>query len=196
MTMATDDFNDIIIFIFICRLGLMFKMFNATFNNISIILWRSVLLVEENGVPGENHRSVVSHWQTLSHNVVLSTARLSEVRTHNISFGYGCSMPLSTIFQLHPGHQFNKWRIPKIPGENHGQPSIKYASLTVAIRFTILVMIGTDCIGRCEFNCHTITAMSLSTTIRWQPWHSLSYIQIIYYKLHDNSLTIYCQFSN
>jgi hypothetical protein len=28
-------------------------VFNATFNNISIILWRSVLLVEETGVPGE-----------------------------------------------------------------------------------------------------------------------------------------------
>jgi hypothetical protein len=27
---------------------------HATFNNISVILWRSVLLVEENGVPGEN----------------------------------------------------------------------------------------------------------------------------------------------
>jgi hypothetical protein len=30
-------------------------MFNATFNNISIISWQSVLLVEETGVPGENH---------------------------------------------------------------------------------------------------------------------------------------------
>ena len=33
-----------------------FMMFNATFNNISVISWRSVLLVEETGVPGENHR--------------------------------------------------------------------------------------------------------------------------------------------
>ena len=31
-------------------------MFNATFNNISAIPWRSVLLVEETGVFGENHR--------------------------------------------------------------------------------------------------------------------------------------------
>jgi hypothetical protein len=30
--------------------------FNATFNNISVILWLSVLLVEETGVPGENYR--------------------------------------------------------------------------------------------------------------------------------------------
>jgi hypothetical protein len=27
-------------------------MFDATFNNISVISWRSVLLVEETGVPG------------------------------------------------------------------------------------------------------------------------------------------------
>ena len=33
-------------------------VFNATFNNISAIMWRSVLLVEETGVPGENHRPV------------------------------------------------------------------------------------------------------------------------------------------
>ena len=33
---------------------------NATFNNISVLSWRSVLLVEETGVPGENHRSVAS----------------------------------------------------------------------------------------------------------------------------------------
>ena len=41
--------------------------FNATFSNISVILWWSVLLVEETG---ENHRPVASHGQTLSHNVV------------------------------------------------------------------------------------------------------------------------------
>jgi hypothetical protein len=28
-------------------------VFNATFNNISVISWRSVLLEEETGVPGE-----------------------------------------------------------------------------------------------------------------------------------------------
>ena len=30
-------------------------MFNATFNNISVISWWSVLLVEETGVPGETN---------------------------------------------------------------------------------------------------------------------------------------------
>ena len=50
--------------------------FNAIFNDISVISWLSVLLVEETGVPGENHRLVASHCQTLSHNVVSSTPRL------------------------------------------------------------------------------------------------------------------------
>jgi len=34
--------------------------FNATFNNISVIWWWSVLLIQETGEPGENHRPVAS----------------------------------------------------------------------------------------------------------------------------------------
>ena len=34
---------------------------NSTFNNISVISLRSVLLVEETGVPRENHRPAASH---------------------------------------------------------------------------------------------------------------------------------------
>ena len=33
-----------------------FWCFNATFNNISAISWRTVLVVEEAGVPADNHR--------------------------------------------------------------------------------------------------------------------------------------------
>jgi len=36
-------------------------VFNATFNNISVISWWSVLLVGETEGPGENHRLVASH---------------------------------------------------------------------------------------------------------------------------------------
>ena len=60
-------------------------VFNATFNNISVISWRSVLLVEETKVPEENHQPVASHWQTLSHNVVSSTPQLNGIRAHNVS---------------------------------------------------------------------------------------------------------------
>jgi len=75
-------------------------VFNATFNNISNISWRSVLLVEE---IGENHRPTTRHRQTLSHNVVSSTHRLGGIRTHTF------------------------------------------------------VVIGTDCIGICQYNYHMIT---------------------------------------
>ena len=37
-----------------------FIVFNSTFNNISVISWQSVLLVEETRVPGENHSPVES----------------------------------------------------------------------------------------------------------------------------------------
>jgi hypothetical protein len=48
-------------------------MFSVTFNNISVISWLSVVLVEETRVTGENHQPVASRQQTLSHKVVLST---------------------------------------------------------------------------------------------------------------------------
>jgi hypothetical protein len=88
-------------------------VFNATFNNISVILWRLVLLMEVTGVPRENHWPTASDWQILSHNVVLSTPRLS------------------------------------------------------GIRLTTLVVIGTDCIGSCRSNYHTImnTTAALSEII-------------------------------
>jgi len=55
----------------------MVMVVNATFNNISAISWRSVLLVEETGVPGENH------WQTFSHNVDRVHLAMSGIRTYS-----------------------------------------------------------------------------------------------------------------
>ena len=58
------------------RFGFVWLMvFNATFNNISTISCRSVLFEGETRVPGDNHRSVASYWQTWWHNVVSSTPR-------------------------------------------------------------------------------------------------------------------------
>ena len=39
-----------------------FWYFNATFSSIWAISCRSVLVVEEAGVPGENHRPLASNW--------------------------------------------------------------------------------------------------------------------------------------
>ena len=36
-------------------------VFNSTFNIISVISWRSVLLMEETGVPGVNLQPAASH---------------------------------------------------------------------------------------------------------------------------------------
>ena len=52
-----------------------FMVFNATFNNISVISWRSVLFIEETR---KNHWSVTSHWQTL---VVISTACIGSCKS-------------------------------------------------------------------------------------------------------------------
>ena len=68
-----------------CNLSLVwFMVFNATFNNISAISWRSVLLVEETGVSGENLRPVTYHWRTLLHNVV----------THNLDIYVSINSPV------------------------------------------------------------------------------------------------------
>jgi hypothetical protein len=40
-------------------------VFNATFNNISAIMWQSVLLVKETGVTEENHGPVTRHCSRL-----------------------------------------------------------------------------------------------------------------------------------
>jgi hypothetical protein len=58
-------------------------------NNISAISWRSSLLVEETGWPGENNRPVASHLHILSHNAL--HLALIETRTHKrVVIGTGC----------------------------------------------------------------------------------------------------------
>ena len=63
-------------------------VFNATFNNISVISWRTVLLVEDTRVPWENHRPVISHWQTLPHKVVSITPRHEQGSNSHFKWWY------------------------------------------------------------------------------------------------------------
>ena len=57
-------------------------VFNATCNQISVISWRSVLLVEETGVP---EKPTDLPQETLSHNVTSSTPHVSGIRTHKVN---------------------------------------------------------------------------------------------------------------
>ena len=58
-----------------------YKVFSATFNNISAILWRSAFIewwkLEDLIKPPTSHKQT-----SLSHNGVSSTPRLSGIRTH------------------------------------------------------------------------------------------------------------------
>ena len=85
-------------------------MLNATFNNISVISWQSVLLVEETG---ENHRPVACHchWQTLSHSVVSST-RHERVMIMMLNATFNNISVISWRSVLLVGET-------RVPGENH-----------------------------------------------------------------------------
>ena len=67
-------------------------VFNATFNNISVISWQPVFLVVEIEVSEENHQPAASHWQTLSHNVVSSTPCLSGIQTYKVCGDMYCRL--------------------------------------------------------------------------------------------------------
>jgi hypothetical protein len=77
-------------------------VFNATFNNISVISWRSVLFVKETGD-------------------VEKTTDLSQITV-----------------KLYP--------------------IMLYSSPWSRLKLTTSVVIGTDCLGSCKSNYHTITA--------------------------------------
>jgi hypothetical protein len=88
----------LVLCLFVCLMVL-----NATFNNISVILWRSDLLVEESGGPGENHD-------------------LSQVT--------------DKLYHI-----------------------MLYSSSWSRFEFTThVVIVGTDWVGSCKCNYHTITA--------------------------------------
>ena len=75
--------------------------------------------LEKTGVPGENHRPDTSHWQTLSHNVVSSTPRLSGIRTHNFSgdstdcTGSCKSNYHAIMITTAPGSDKSNWWVPR-----------------------------------------------------------------------------------
>jgi hypothetical protein len=69
-------------------------LLKTTFNNISVISWLSVLLVEKIREDGENHRHAKLHWQILSHNDIYGIYLvMCRNKSHNFSgdqHQYGC----------------------------------------------------------------------------------------------------------
>jgi hypothetical protein len=86
-------------------LGLAWLMvFNTTFNNMSAMSWLSVLLVQETGVPGENHRPVVSpdkrYYIMLYLEFECTTLEVIDIVVNQLPWDHEHDGPLSKLRQL------------------------------------------------------------------------------------------------
>ena len=114
-------------------------VFNATFNNISAISWRSVLLVEETGGSGENHRPV-QITDKLYH-IMLYTSPWSRFQlTTSVVIGIGsCKSNYHTITEKTAPQSFLKAVIYKYCnlGNNMLWLLVLYLSIQIEVFITI-----------------------------------------------------------
>jgi hypothetical protein len=74
-----------------------FMVCNASFNNISVISWRSVLLVDKTELPGENLRPAVSHWQFVSHCIEYNSLEFTMLVVIGTDYIKSCKSNYHTI---------------------------------------------------------------------------------------------------
>jgi hypothetical protein len=67
-----------------------------TFNNISVISWQSVLLVEETGVPGKNYQFFLHNKQAISQNIY----KINSIICHMSGYNY-CVQTIMLISNCH-----------------------------------------------------------------------------------------------
>ena len=81
------------------RMFVCLMVFNTTFNNISVISWRSVLLVEETRGPGEHHRHVTDK----HYHIMFYTSPWSRFEfTTSVVIGTDCIVGYTTTIRSRP----------------------------------------------------------------------------------------------
>ena len=75
-----------------------FMLFNATFNNISIISWRSVVFVEETGVTREKMIGCITNENTL--NTISNIGKIKTLWTITFYIGYTINVDKKELYWL------------------------------------------------------------------------------------------------